>query len=664
MPSSTAKNAILCAAALTLACWASAAGADPGDADFIAARDAYRAGDSVKLERIAPRLQGYLLEPYVAYWRLKLNLDNADPAQVRAFIDRYADMPLSDRLRIEWLKSLGKRGDWAQFGQAYVKRSDEDVELGCYAAQWRQQRDGDEALEDARKYWFSGQDQPESCRPVFVALLATGRLTANDVWTRFRLAHEAGNYRLAARVAAELPAGEQPAPREIDRTDRSARALIVKGDFRFSARFGRELALYALDRVAAVDAIAAHDAWAGWRSRMPESDRLYGNLLVAYSAARQLQPAANDWYREAEGASMTEAQRAWRVRAALRAGSWSDVVQAIDAMPEAEAQDAAWRYWKARALAVTGRGEDATRLYASLATETHFYGLLAAEALGAKVEPPSNPVLPHPAELAVFGARPAVQRVVKLSSLDLRPEGQREWVAVVRGLDDESLLLAAIYAQRQGLYDRSINTADRTRQRNDFGLRYPLAFRSEIGEAARVNSVDPALVYGLIRQESRFVSDIVSSAGAVGLMQLMGKTARDVARRMGYANPRALKLDDPTVNTQVGTHYLRSILDTLGEMPVLAIAAYNAGPGRARAWRGASLLEGAVYAETIPFNETRDYVKKVLANTMFYQIQLGLPYVALKERLGVIPPRGASIDNGAILPDSSLEPADRSNPQP
>jgi soluble lytic murein transglycosylase len=638
---------------------------EPTDADFIAARDAYRAADAVRLERIAPRLKGYLLEPYVEYWRLKLGLDDADPAAVRAFLERYADMPLAERLRAEWLRSLGKRGDWKAFGEAYVKRPGEDVELACYAAQWRRQRDSEKALLEVRGFWFSGQELPESCRPVFAALLAKGQLTSRDIWSRFRLAHEAGNFRLAAKVAGELPVGEKPAARDIERIDRNPRAALAKGDFRLSETFGRELALYALDRVAASDASAARDAWLNLRSRLPDPDRLYGNLLVAYSAARQLLAGASDWYREAEGAPMTEAQRAWRVRAALRAGSWSEVAGAIDAMSEAEAQEPAWRYWKARALVATGHADDATRLYGGLATEQHFYGFLAAEALGATIVPQSEPLSPEPSALAAFGARPAVQRVVKLTALDLRPEGHREWLAVVRGLDDDSLLLAAVFAQRNGLYDRSINTADRTRQRHDFALSYPTPYQTEVDEAAKRNGLDPALVYGLMRQESRFVSDIVSAAGAVGLMQLMMPTAKWVAKQTGRADQRSLKLDDPTVNIELGTYYLRYVMDRFGGLPVLAAAAYNAGPGRAQSWRGAAPLEGAIYIETIPFNETRDYAKKVLANAMFYQARLGLPYVALRDRLGMVAQRGTPADTaGTVASDIATEPADRATPVP
>ncbi|HEY8622555.1 MAG TPA: transglycosylase SLT domain-containing protein [Casimicrobiaceae bacterium] len=637
---------------LTLAASPSAR-AEPTDADFAIARDAFHAGDAARLDRIAPRLKGHLLESYVEYWQIRLKLDDADPDRVRSFMTRRAGSPLADRLRGEWLKSLAKRGQWTLFAAEFPKRAGDDTELGCYAMQWQRIRDGDAVLDSARPLWFSGQEQPDSCQPLFAALLALGKLTSQDVWTRFRQAHEAGSYRLAARLLDRLPADERPAQRDVARVERHPAQALGKGDFRWSSKSGRELALYALDRAARSDAGSAHDAWTHWRSRVPDPERRYGNLLVAFNAARQLLPSANAWYRDAEGASQNEQQQAWRVRAALRALAWDDVARAIDAMPDVQALEPAWRYWKARALAVAGKGEDATRLYGSLATEHHFYGFLAAEALGAAVMPVSEPLPPDASALAAFGARDDVQRVIRLTALDLRPEALREWLYVVRTLDDDSLLLAAEVARRNALYDRSINTAERTQRRHDFSLRYPTPYRTEISAAARDNQIDEAWAFGLARQESRFVADIMSSAGAMGLMQLMPATARWIARKIGRADYRVTSLDQPELNAQMGSYYLRHVLDRLDGIPVLATAAYNAGPGRAQAWRGAAPMEGAIYAETIPFNETRDYVKKVLANAMFYQAQLGLPYVALRERLGVVTPKGTHGTLGEAVADRS-----------
>ena len=614
------------------------------DADFQAARAAFDRNDGARLDALAEKLSEHVLQPYVAYWQLKLRLDSVGDDEVRAFLARWRETPLADRLRIEWLKALGKRGQWATFGAEYSQQPGEDVELACYAIQYRRLSDGDEALKAAKPLWFTDKATPDSCDPLFAALIAKNVLTTEDRRARFRLAVEGGNVRVAQAIAADLPAAERIVAQDFTRVDRNAAAALAKGDFRWSLPWGRDLALYALERAARSDAAGVRAAWEKQRRHLPAADRLYGNARLAYHASRQLNPRALEWYREADSAPLSDAQRAWRIRAALRAAAWPDVIATIDAMPPAEAQDPAWRYWKARALAAEGRPADANAIYAGLADDLGFYGLLSAEALGRKLELTSTPLTPEADALTAFGARPAVQRVVKLVLLDMRAESQREWLYVVRGLPDDALLLAAEYARRAGLYDRAINTADRTASRHDYGIRYMTPFRDQFVQAAREQGVDPALLFGIARQESRFVPDIVSSAGAVGLMQLMPPTARWVAKQLNRADYRPTQISDVEVNTQFGAFYFRYVLDKLDGVPALAAAAYNAGPNRAQAWRGGSTLEGAVWVETIPFNETRDYVKRVLANTMLYAYLLNQAYVPLSKRLGYVSPRGSSTD--------------------
>jgi soluble lytic murein transglycosylase len=638
---------LLAAGALAIACNAAAQRPASGiDADFLAAKAAFDRGDRPRLESLAPRLAGHVLEPYVGYWSLKLRLDTAADDDVRDYLRRWSGTPLADRLRIEWLKSLGKRAQWSTFGVEYQPAANEDAELACYAVQYRRQHSGDAALAAAKPLWFSGQASPESCEPLFAALIASGELTPADRRARFRLATEAGNVRLAQSIAVELPRDDRISAREFASVDREPAQALAKGDFRWKQRGGRELALYALERAARSDAAGVRAAWEKHRDRLPEAERLYGNAKIASHAARQLSPQANAWFREAEGATLTDVQHAWRVRAALRAEAWADVLAAIEAMPAALAQEPAWRYWRGRALAAAGRGDQAKSMYEGLAGDTHFYALLAAEAIGRageKMREPNGPSVPPPAEaLAALGAKPEVRRTVKLAELELRADSQREWVYVVRGLSDDALLVAAEYARRQGLYDRAINTADRTASRHDFALRYLMPYREHFATAAREQDVDEALLLGLARQESRFNPGIVSSAGAVGLMQLMPPTAKWVAKQLGRSDYDPTRIGDIALNTQFGAYYFKYWLERLDRMPALAAAAYNAGPGRAQAWRNGAPFEGAIWVETIPFNETRDYVKKVLANSVYYARELGQPYVPLSVRLGTVPPRGAA----------------------
>ncbi len=296
------------------------------DADFVAAKGAYDKGDRAKLASLAPKLNGHILQPYVEYWQLKLAIDDAAPHAVRDYLDRYPDTPLAEKLRVDWLKSLAKKSDWNRFALDYPPPSGEDTELACYGVQYRRQRDGDAVLADAKPLWFNGQATPDACEPLFAALIARGDLTVADRLARFRLASEAGSVRLAHALASDLPGSARIAERDFSSASKDFQRALTAGSFAWNTASGRELALYALERVARADAAAARPGWVKWRDKLPEADRRYGNARLAYHAARQLNASANDWFREAGDSPLPPEMQAWRARAALRALAWSDVL--------------------------------------------------------------------------------------------------------------------------------------------------------------------------------------------------------------------------------------------------------------------------------------------------------------------------------------------------
>ena len=614
------------------------------DTDLLAARAAYDKGDRAKLAAIAPRLSNHVLAPYVAFWQLRLGLEDAPPEAIRSYLDKYPNTPLADRLRTEWLKFLGRRALWSRFGADYAAPASDDVELACLNVLFKWNRDGESALGDALPLWFTGSSTPDACEPAFTALVANGSITAADRRARFRLASEAGNLKLAQVVGGDPSAKDRISDFELNAVNRDPLGALTKGNFLWNATSGRDLALLALERAAKSDAGATRAAWIKVRDRLPDGDRRYGNGRLAYHASKQLHPSANEWFREAGDAVSSADAQAWRGRAALRALAWDDLIAAIDAMPAPQRDESAWRYWRARALIAKGKRDEGRAILSSLANETSFYGMLAFESTGQRyIVPISHPVEPAPRALAAFADRADVKRVVKLVELDMRPESVREWAYIVRGLSDENLLVAADHARRVGLYDRAINAADRTQARHDYALRYLAPYRNDFEAAAKANDADIAMLYGIARQESRFIPDIVSSAGAVGLMQLMPGTARWVAKQLARNDYQPAQIGNTDLNTQFGAYYYKYWFERLDKMPALAAAAYNAGPGRAQAWRPAASLEGAIWVETIPFNETREYVKKVLANAMIYNQSFGGASTSLTSLLGVVAPRGGPI---------------------
>ncbi len=638
LPSIRLRGALLCA---LLAC-ACTAGAATRDDDFLAAREAFRVGDAVKLARYAKSLNDHPLEPYVAYWQLRLRLEVAAPAEVQAMLERVKDGPVANSLRTDWLKLLANKQQWDMFDAEYPQLVGDDAELLCYSLQSRLRAGGAEALSYARTLWFSGRDQPESCNPLFEALVQRKQLTEDDVWARIRLALEAGNTGVARRVAEYLPAKDPPDAHAWAGIAVNPQAYLERKTFDLKTRAGRETVMYAVHRLARTAPPLAAQQWSKVGDRFSDAERGYVWGLIAFQAAQRHDPNALVWY--AKAAELSDLQLAWKARAALRAQRWSDVLDAVAAMSLKESQEPAWRYWKARALKALGRAPDAQILLAPLAVEFNFYGQLAAEELGGRGSIPETPYKPNRDEVQVMAKVPGLQRALAFYRLNLRFEGNREWNWVIRGFDDRQLLGAAEFARRNEIYDRAINTADRTREVHDFSMRYLAPFRDVLKSYVSHQQLDEAWVYGLIRQESRFITDVRSRAGAVGLMQLMPATARWVAQKVGLKDYHGTQTTNVEINVNLGTWYLKHVLDVLDNQAVLASAAYNAGPGRARAWRADAPMEAAIYAESIPFNETRDYVKKVMSNATYYGQQFGHTLLSLKARIGIIAPRSRVSD--------------------
>jgi soluble lytic murein transglycosylase len=610
------------------------------DDDFMAAREAFRVGNGAKLAEFARKLKGYPLEPYVQFWQLRLRLEDASPDEVQSVLAATRDGPVSDQLRTDWLKVLGKRQDWAAYAAEYPKlASTDNTELACYALQAGL---GPATLDEwqarVRQLWFTGRDLPDSCAPLLDTLKAQEALQREDVWLRVRLALEAGNTGVAMRAAQYLPEGHGLDARQLTAIAANPQQFLDGKQLNLRSRGGREMALFAVQRLARTSPQLAAERLEKLGPQLSESERAYGWGMVASLGAQRLDPNAAAWYKRA--GELNDQQLGWKVRTALRQQRWPDVLAAIEAMSAKEQQEPAWRYWKARALRQQGRVEEARAVFVPLSTEYNFYGQLALEELGGKVSVPMRPYTPRAEEVKAIAGVAALQRAQVFYRLNLRFEGNREWSWAIRDMDDKQLLAAAEYARRLELWDRAINTADRTKEMHDFTMRYLAPYREQAKDFVARERLDEAFVYGLIRQESRFIAGAKSSVGAAGLMQLMPSTAKWVASKMGLKDWRWSTVNDVDTNLSLGTWYLKHVLDSLDSHPVLATAAYNAGPGRARAWRADQPMEAAIYAESIPFNETRDYVKRVMANASYYAALFTQQAQSLKGRIGTVMPKG------------------------
>ncbi len=613
------------------------------DEALLAAYDAFRAGDAVKLAKHTASLKNpHVLAPYLEYWRLKLRLEEATARELHAFLSEHAGSHLADRMRADWLKELGRRGEWQSFDLERGPLVHDDLEIRCYGWLSRLARGDETAYEEAAPMWLEPRELPDGCTALADRMWGAGKLDADMVWQRLRVLFENGNLAAARHALAYLPVAQAPEERLFSQAATAPQRLLASAPKGLERRATREMVLFAVVRLARNDPSAAAELLRGpFGKRLPAADSKYLWGRLAYEGARRHYPDALDWYRRAGDAELNDEQLAWKARAALRAGDWQTVRDSIDPMSVSARQDPAWTYWYGRALGAQGKDDGSRAYYLRISGQPHFYGLLAAEELGYMVAVPEPFHVAAEEEVAAAGRNAGLARSLELYRLNLRNEATREWLFTIRAMEDRELLAAAELARRAEVFDRAINTADRTAQRHNYRVRFLAPFREVFSEHAKSFELEEAWVLGIVRQESRFIANARSSAGAQGLMQLMPATARWVARRIGLRDYHPSRVTEVETNVALGTRYLKFVLDDLGH-PVLASAAYNAGPGRARRWRDAKPLEGAVYAETIPFNETRDYVKKVMANTMYYAQIVGGKLLPLKERLGVIPARSAA----------------------
>ena len=611
---------------------------------------AWRKMDRSRLSGLLPQVQGHTLEPLAAYWELRARLDTAGESEIQGFLTRYSGTYYEDRLRNDWLQQLGKRRDWSTIAVEFPKyRMQDDREVRCYALAADAVLSKRDVAQEALRLWHAQRDADDGCTWLAEHLHSGKKINGLDLWRKARLAMDA-NKPKAAKDAVDIEA-----PRLSEQVTLIFNDPAKYLDKRIIAvtRNRKELAVLALIRLAASDpdkAASLLDKRWGLMLTAEEKNWTWG--VIGKQAAFKLQDNASDYFAKVhKDSDLSDELLMWKVRAALRTAQWRQVLSATEALsPEAQ-KDPAWVYWRARALLATA-GSDAQRLQAQellrgIASVRGFYEQLALEELGQTITVPPVPAPLSASEKAQAFANTGLQRALYAVQIGLRGEGNREWNYTTNlhtpgGMNDRELLAAADFACQRQVWDRCINTSDRTKGTIDFGQRFPMPLREIVIRRANGIGLDPAYVYGLIRQESRFIMDARSHVGASGLMQVMPATAKWTAKKIGLTGFTADQITDKETNVTIGTGYLKLVLDDFGGSMPLAAAAYNAGPGRSRKWREGPVLEGAIWAENVPFQETRDYVKKVLSNTTNYAALITGQPQSLKARLGTVGPRGAN----------------------
>jgi soluble lytic murein transglycosylase len=576
------------------------------------------------------KLTDYPLYPYLDYQDHLLRLSELSAEEVRAFRERWKDSPIAGRLYDEWMDDLARRGAWTIFLANYEPSP--NAERQCtYLRALDRSGEHHAAMAGVAPLWLVGMSQPKSCDALFATWIERGQVNNAMVWERLTLAIQARSWNLARYLAGLLSVELRNQGELFYRVGRDPSLVQDTARFTTDDAATREIVRLGLRRLASIDPDATATAWAMYRRNLsfdPDDVRVIGqDLTIGYARRGIIDPNA-DVTPSPDGRHLLVQEAL--ILAALTNKDWPNVVAFIQRLDDTERAKQRWQYWLGRAQrALTAAPDAATPAenpWEVLADERQYYGFLAAESLGKTPALNDQSLRPDAEAIDALKQRAPMQRVRELYAVGDRTDARREWAMLLPILDPSQRAAAAYLIADFGWVDLSIMAANAAELRDDLSLRFPSPFTPTFVKESRASAVPISFLYGVARQESAFAPAARSSAGALGVMQLMPATAAATARNTGEPIPVTAALFDPVVNIHIASRHLAELLERYDGNRVLAAAAYNAGPHRVDRWlRDRPARPADVWIETIPFAETRDYVKNVMAFSYIYGQRLGHP---------------------------------------
>jgi soluble lytic murein transglycosylase len=592
-------------------------------------------------------LERYVLWPDLrtAWFRSRLN--NADHGEIEAFLDEYGLLRPARELRYRYAIHLVETGRLDEFHSIYERfyQGLEIAKLDCLALQAQIEAGEDNRIQSrALELWRVGKSQEDECDPVFTNLRERGLLTAGEYEERFALAIVQRQFSLARYLSRSLPSRFLDTANDWLKAQQQPQEFAGNPDGVQDDDSGRQQLVYAIERIAFREPETAARIWAGIRDRFAfdEADKYGVDRHIALWAARlHLPDAASMLAAIPDDGANVESYR-WLIRANLLQNEWAEVVRGIDSMDASESGRNEWQYWKAVALSMQRDDASSEAILWELSGERDYYGFLAADILDSEYELGDESISDDDALAELIGRMPELIRARELFLVGLEGRGRSEWDAATSGLTSDEQMQAALMAHRWGWHSRAISTVAAAGHFDDLDIRYPMPWQEVFGHWAESAGIPDSLAYGIARSESLFMRDIRSSAGAIGIMQLMPNTGRQAASELKIPWSGRATLTDSAVNIRLGTYYLGQMLDRFDDNPALAAAAYNAGPHRVDGWLPASgSLDARIWIENIPFNETRSYVRRVLSDDVIFNWRLTGNLRRLSDVLVDILPSGA-----------------------
>ncbi|WP_095095367.1 transglycosylase SLT domain-containing protein [Pseudomonas sp. Irchel 3A5] len=592
------------------------------------AKSALAKGDTGPYRAYAAALADYPLEPYLAYDELTARLKTASNPEIEKFLAEHGDLPQANWMKLRWLRWLAERGDWATFVKYYDPKMN-FVELDCLYGQYLLGHGKKaEGYASAEKLWMTGKSLPAACDGFFAQWAADGQLPEQKRWQRAKLAAQAGNYPLATTLVNSLNS-LAPQGKLLLEIAKKPEMLNNPAQFAPVDEAMSDVVGLGLRRLAKQDPQKAMEMLDGYSSRMHFSHEEQVQIAkeIGLTLARRYDGRALEVMTKYDPDLRDNTVTEWRLRLLLRLGRWEDAYELSRRLPKDLADTNRWRYWEARSLELAQPHSPLIpALYKDVAKERDFYGFLAADRTQSAYQINNKPLVLSQALINKVRNTPGVRRALEFHARGQIVDGRREWYHVSRHFNRDEMVAQAKLAYDLKWYFPAIRTISQAQYWDDLDIRFPMAHRDTLVREANVRGLHSSWVFAITRQESAFMDDARSGVGASGLMQLMPATAKETARKFSIPLASPQQVLDPDKNIQLGAAYLSQVHAQFNGNRVLASAAYNAGPGRVRQWlKGANHLAFDVWVESIPFDETRQYVQNVLSYSVIYGQKLNSP---------------------------------------
>ena len=609
---------------------------------FVEAVTALETGQYESFKTLSQQNTDYILYPYLIYYDLRERLSMASEEEVSNFISKYSDMPISGQLRNRWLFELAENNRWDTYNKYYSGQN--NIKLKCNYLYSQLQADYgkntlNKVLEEAEQLWLTGERRPQECKLVFEKLIQQDRISSKMLWQRIELAMNQGDFKLAAELSTPFNSRDKALVTLWQTVYKNPEKGLALPAMKRNHMVVRKIAHQAIRKIASRDAEKANQLW-GKVLRVygfSKDQRIEMQRYIALQAAYQNLPIAINWLKAIPKSYVNDDLRISRVRVALKNENWPELINSINNLKSIQKDDFQWRYWLARAMEKQGKKSQAQSSYADISANTNYYGFLAADRIDKPYSFNNEPLQRDEFATQALKNIPAVQRTRELYLLGRISDARSEWNAAIRKLDEEQLKIAALLVYEWEWYDNAIITVAKTGHLKDLELRFPTPFKDIIYMNAQTYGLDPSWIYGVTRRESAFNVVARSSVGALGLMQLMPSTARYQSKKLGLDRPSISDILSSEQNLLLGSAYLNRMLNKFAGNQVLATAAYNAGPNRVLRWlptdRG---VAADIWIDTLPYKETRQYVRAVMAYSTIFDWKLKQQVTPLKKRMQVI----------------------------